>query len=140
MEENAAGKVQKQIIVHQSNWGSQLIKVLIFVFIGFVFIKKNPTSHDLQKYLIKSYCEEKGIETPICKFIGESAPDLLSSFVERKDFIFFSYYTFHFKNDETKLDFEFIGALNSFIPVNEIANNSNESNQQTDSIPKKRLN
>ena len=125
MEQSAPESVQRQIIIHKSNWGSQVIKVLVFLIIVGIFYKKNPSSYDLQKHLIKEYCEKQGVQQPICKVISENSPDLLSSFIDRTDLVFFSHYDFRYNSGDTTVNLKFIGVLNTFISLDEESSNDN---------------
>ena len=59
MEEN------KQIIYHKSDWGSQVIKIILVLCFLFFSYKKNPTKELFTQELIKEYAIKNGIDNSI---------------------------------------------------------------------------
>lgn len=103
-----------QVIIHKSNWGSQLIKVIIGGIILFFLIKKNPEKIDFIRESVKEYsltqlglnrAEANGAAEMSATYFGE----YLEPFIERKDFVLFSVYDLQYDNESFKIKVKAFG-------------------------------
>jgi hypothetical protein len=102
-------KNHPQVIIHKSNWGSQLIKLIIGCIILFFLVKKNPEKIDFIKEAIKEYsltqlglnrAEANGAAEISATYFGE----YIEPFIERKDFVLFSMYDLQYDNEYFKIN------------------------------------
>ena len=96
MEEN------KQIIYHKSDWGKQVIYIVLVLAFLFFSYKKNPTKELFTQELIREYAVKNGIDTSSSMWLSELTSSIFGGFVEplikRNDFILFSTYEVELNN------------------------------------------
>lgn len=96
MEEN------KQIIYHKSDWGKQVIYIVLVLAFLFFSYKKNPTKELFTQELIREYALKNGLDTSSSMWVSELTNSMFGSFVEpmikRNDYIIFSTYEAEINN------------------------------------------
>jgi hypothetical protein len=103
-----------QVIIHKSNWGAQLIKVIIIGIVLFFLIKKNPEKIDFIRESVKEYsltklglnrAEANGTAEISATYLGE----YIQPFIERNDFVLFSMYDLQYDNEYFKIKVKAFG-------------------------------
>jgi hypothetical protein len=96
MEEN------KQIIYHKSDWGKQVIYIVLVLAFLFFSYKKNPTKELFTQELIREYAVKNGLDTSNSMWVSELTNSMFGGFVEpmikRNDYIIFSTFELEFNN------------------------------------------
>ena len=96
MEEN------KQKIYHKSDWGKQVIYIVLVLAFLFFSYKKNPTKEIFTQEVIREYAVKNGIDTSSSMWLSELTSSIFGGFVEplikRNDFILFSTYEVELNN------------------------------------------
>jgi hypothetical protein len=113
-------KENTQIIIHKSNWGSQIVYVIIVVLSLFLSIKNNPTKREVISSLISELSKkEAGCGVSSSNAIGEIGTnmlgDIIEPFVIRRDFLLFSTYEIDLKNENFTLNAKANGVWNNII-------------------------
>jgi hypothetical protein len=98
----------KQIIIHKSDWGSQVIKVIVVVLAIFLSITNNPTKKDFISHVISELAKKEagyGASTSnaIAEYSANTFGDLIEPFIVRRNFLLFSTYEIEFNNPEFTL-------------------------------------
>lgn len=92
----------KQIVYHKSDWGKQVIYVVLVLAFLFFSYKKNPTKELFIQELAREYAVKNGLDTSSSIWVSELTSDLFKGFVEplvkRNDFILFSTYKVELNN------------------------------------------
>ena len=111
---NMSDENKPQVIIHKSNWGSQLIKVIIVGIVLFFLIKKNPEKKDFIKESVRQYsltqldlnsAEANGVSEMTAAYFSE----YIEPFIDRKDFVLFSIYDLKYDNEYIKIKVKAIG-------------------------------
>lgn len=91
------GENKTQVIIHKSNWASQMLYMVLGLIVIFSFYMKNPTEKDFMKALVKKVSVESGnsngLSESISKIVSDLGNDIITLPVERNDYLFFSTYS-----------------------------------------------
>lgn len=91
------GENKTQVIIHKSNWASQMLYMVLGIIVIFSFYMKNPTEKDFMKALVKKVSVESGnsngLSESISKIVSDLGNDIITLPVERNDYLFFSTYS-----------------------------------------------
>ena len=92
----------KQIIYHKSDWGKQVIYIVLVLAFLFFSYKKNPTKGLFIKELARECAVKNGLDTSSSVWVSELTTYLFRGFAEplvkRNDFILFSTYEVELNN------------------------------------------
>jgi hypothetical protein len=92
----------KQIIYHKSDWGKQVIYIVLVLAFLFFSYKKNPTKELFTQELIREYTVRNGLDTSNSMWVSELTNSMFGGFVEpmikRNDYIIFSTFEVEFNN------------------------------------------
>jgi len=108
----------RQVIIHKSDWASQVIKVIVVLLLIAFSIKSNPTKKDFIAEVISQLAKSKGkLDLSTSNAIGELGSNEFSEYIEpfvkRRDFLLFSYYEVDLKNDKFEFTTSAFGIWNS---------------------------
>jgi hypothetical protein len=96
----------KQTIYHKSDWGKQVIYIVIVLAFLFFSYKKNPTKELFTKELTREYAIKNGLNASSSIILSEFTNSMLGGIVEplvkRNDFILFSTYELELNNQYIK--------------------------------------
>ena len=115
MDEN-----QPQIIIHKSNWGKQLIVVIIFLVILVALMVKNPNRRDFVQACVKEFLkQDKNMDASTSNLVSEITSNVFGTWfeplVERDDYLVFSMYTVDINNDRYKMKITAVGIWGKII-------------------------
>lgn len=93
----------KHVIYHKSDWGKQVIYiVLVLVFLFFSF-RKNPTKELFTQELIREYAVKTGLDISNSMWVSELANSMFGGIVEplvkRNDYVIFSTFEIELNNE-----------------------------------------
>ena len=92
----------KQIVYHKSDWGKQVIYIVLVLAFLFFSYKKNPTKGLFIKELARECVVKNGLDTSSSMWVSELTTYLFRGFAEplvkRNDFILFSTYKVELNN------------------------------------------
>jgi hypothetical protein len=111
---------QPQIIIHKSNWGKQIIFVVIALVVFFALILKNPTKSDFVQACFKEYLKkEHSVDASTSSLLSELTTKMFGTWfeplVERDDFLIFSSYNVEIDNSEYKMQIKAFGIWGKII-------------------------
>jgi hypothetical protein len=113
-------KDNTQVVIHKSNWGSQLINVIIVVIVIFLSITNNPTKKDFISQVVSELAKKQaGLGVSMSNAIGDYSAntfgDLIEPFIVRRNFLLFSTYEIDFNNQEFTLHASAFGLWGNII-------------------------
>lgn len=92
----------KQIVYHKSDWGKQVIYIVLVLAFLFFSYKKNPTNELFTQELIREYAVKNGLNTSSSIWVSELTNTMFGGFVEplvkRNDYIIFSTFEVELNN------------------------------------------
>ena len=92
----------KQIIYHKSDWGKQVIYIVLVLAFLFFSYKKNPTKELFTQELIRECAVKNGLDTSSSMWVSEITNSMFGGFVEpmikKNDFIIFSTFEVELNN------------------------------------------
>ena len=92
----------KQIVYLKSDWGKQVIYIVLVLAFLFFSYKKNPTKELFTQELIREYAVKNGLDTSSSMWVSELTNSIFGGFVEpmikRNDYIIFSTFEVEFNN------------------------------------------
>jgi hypothetical protein len=116
-------KENKQIIYHKSDWGSQLIKIVLILSFLFFSYKKNPTKELFIQELIRGYASKQGIDSSSSILVSELSSSLFGGIIDplikRNDFVIFSTYEIELNNQYVKGKVKAFGFWDNILFYNE---------------------
>ncbi len=130
----------KQIIYHKSDWGKQVIYIVLVLAFIFFSYKKNPTKELFTQELIREYAVKNGLDTSSSMWVSELTNTMFGGLVEplvkRNDYVIFSTFEIELNNQYIKGKVNAIGFWDNIIFYDAEKKNQTSISGQDNSISK----